>query len=249
MPNSFVPPEIVLVDFDDTLVETAPRFRRTRERFFARLAELGFDDALARRVHHEEVDPVMLTRYGLGPSRLEPAFRETYLALCAHTRREPELAIADALAALADGVAEPPPPLDGAIEALERLARRWPTAVYTQSGEPEHQLRCIRESGVLDVLPEDRVHICERKTPAAYRATLERFAVRDAARSWMVGNSVKADINPALTVGARAILVEAVEPWVGDVAEPVSTDFVRLPDFPAAVEYLVGSTTSVHVKA
>src|SRR5690606_29845862 len=131
-----------------------------------------------------EVDPVMIGRYGLGPARIEPAFRETYLALCARARREPDVAMADALAALADGVADPPPPLDGAIQALARLAERWPTALYTQAGEPEHQRRCIRARGVLDVPPESRVHICERKTPAAYRATLERFGVREAARSW-----------------------------------------------------------------
>ena len=186
----------------------------------------------------------MIERYGLGPARIEPAFRETYLALCARARLEPDPATADALAALADGVAEPPPPLDGAIQALARLAERWPTALYTQAGEPEHQRRCIRASGVLDVLPESRVHICERKTPAAYRATLERFGVRDAARSWMVGNSVQSDINPALTVGANAILVEAVEPWIGDIADPVSEDFMRFPDFPAAVEFLDGSPAS-----
>lgn len=241
MPTPVPAPEIVLVDFDDTLVNTATRFRGAREALFARLAELGFDDATARHVHHHEVDPVVIERYGLGPARIEPAFRETYFALCARARLEPDPATADALAALADGVAEPPPPLDGAIQALARLAERWPTALYTQAGEPEHQLRCIRASGVLDVLPESRVHICERKTPAAYRATLERFGVRDAARSWMVGNSVKSDINPALTVGANAILVEAVEPWIGDIADPVSEDFMRFPDFPAAVEFLTGA--------
>ena len=90
MPTPVPAPEIVLVDFDDTLVETAPRFRRTRERFFARLAELGFDDATARHVHHHEVDPVVIERYGLGPARIEPAFRETYLALCARARLEPD---------------------------------------------------------------------------------------------------------------------------------------------------------------
>src|SRR5690625_449847 len=129
MPIPTPMPEIVLVDFDDTLVETAPRFRRAREALFARLGELGFDDATARHVHHHEVDPVVLERYGLGPSRLGPAFRETYLALCARARREPDPVTADALAALADDVAGPPPPLDGAIEALARLAERWPTAL------------------------------------------------------------------------------------------------------------------------
>lgn len=230
--------DLILVDFDDTLVETAPRFRRARQALFARLVAYGFDEALAHRVHHDEVDPAMLERYGLGPGRLEPSFRETYLRLCALERREADPVAADACAALADGVAGTPPPLDGALEALARLADARPTALYTQSSEPDYQLRCVREAGVLDVLPPERVRICERKTTAEFRATLAHFGTTDPEHVWMVGNSVRSDINPALSVGARAILVEAVEPWIGDIATPVSDDFVRRSDFPSAVEYL-----------
>lgn len=238
-PAAAGPPELVLVDFDDTLVDTAPRFQRARRAFFAALVAVGFDEARARRVHHDEVDPEMIRRYGLGPFRLEPAFRETYLRLCAGAGRDADPELADRCAALGHDVAGTPPLLDGALEALRRLAAALPTAVYTQSGHPEYQLTCIREAGVLDILPADRVRICHRKSPDEFRATLAHFDVVEPGAACMVGNSLRSDINPALAAGSRAILVEVDDPWEFDVVDPVSDGFMRVRSFAHAVHYLL----------
>ena len=69
---------LVLVDFDDTLVDTAPRFQNARRSLFALLCSLGAEEAFVQQVHHERVDPEMLERHGLGPGRLEHSFRRTY---------------------------------------------------------------------------------------------------------------------------------------------------------------------------
>ena len=65
--------ELVLVDFDDTIVETAPRFQNARRRLFEMMATHGFDAEACERVHHHEIDPLMLAQYGLGPGRRVPA--------------------------------------------------------------------------------------------------------------------------------------------------------------------------------
>lgn len=234
------PVEIVLVDFDDTLVDTAPRFRDARRALFERLEALGFDGDRCRELHHGTVDLEMIGRYGLGPARLEHSFRETYGRICAEMAIEPDETIAEMLAALGRAVAGTPPPLDGALDALRSLAAAHPTALYTQAGDPEYQLRCVREAGVLEILPEERVHVCPRKTPDAFLEVLDRFGVTDPARAWMIGNSIRSDVNPALACGARAILVDVEEPWEFDLVEPVSDDFVRARSFADAVAYLLG---------
>jgi len=231
---------LVLVDFDDTLVDTAPRFRQARRTLFALLAEAGFPEEEALRIHHEEVDPEMLERFGLGPRRLEPAFCETYHRLCARAGVRPDPAVREQCAAIARSVLGAAPPFDGAIEALARLAARFPTVIYTQAGDPEYQFRCIQEVGVTRVLPPDRIRICWRKTPEEFLATIHRYGVRDPRQAWMVGNSIRSDINPALTVGARAILIESREPWEHDLVEPVSNDYVQAGSFAEAVAYLLG---------
>jgi len=232
-------PELVLVDFDDTLVDTAPRFQKARRDLFSLLERVGFTREEIHRVHHEEVDPRMIDRYGLGPFRLEPSFRETYLRLCAEARRAPDPIIADECAALGLAVAGTPPLLDGALEALSKLDAALPTVLYTQSGHPEYQFQCVRESGVLDIIPPERVRICARKGKEEFRAALEFFGVRKPAVACMVGNSMRSDVNPALANGAGAILVEIDDPWEFDHAEPVSDAFITVRSFRQAVDYLL----------
>lgn len=234
------PADLVLVDFDDTLVLTAPRFSGARRRFFRLLADQGFALDLVERVHHEEVDPVMRERHGYGPQRLGHAFRETYRSLCEKSGRKLDPAVQTTCARLGDEVAGTPPAIAGALDALNRLARALPTAIYTQSGDAAYQLGCLREAGVLGAVGEQRFRVVPVKTAAALRETLDVFGVSDPGRAWMIGNSLRSDVNPALEIGARAVLVEVDDPWHHDVVEPIHNGFPRVPSFAAAVDLLLG---------
>src|SRR5690606_24015508 len=108
-----------------------------------------------------------------------------------------------------------------------RLARSVPTVLYTQSGDPEYQRSCVQGAGVFDVLGQERVHVCAHKTADAFREVLARLGIVEPGAAWMIGNSVRSDINPALEVGANAILVETENPWVYDVVEPIHNGFPR----------------------
>lgn len=231
--------ELVLVDFDDTLVATAPRFEAARDELFRILAAEGFAEETARALHHDIIDPPMRARFGFGPRRLPHSFRETYEQLCAGAGRTPDPALAARLEALAEGVLGTPPAIDGALRALERLAARLPTAVYTQSGDTEYQLECVRGAGVSGIVPHERIHVCAHKTADAFREALRLFGVTDPARAWMIGNSIRSDINPALEAGAHAILVEVENPWVYDVVDPIHPDFPRVASFADAVDLLL----------
>ena len=232
--------DLVLVDFDDTIVETAPRFQNARRRLFELMAAHGFDESACERVHHHEIDPLMLGQYGLGPRRLVYSFPETYRRLCETHGRAPDDAIVDGLVALAHSVAGTPPLLAGALDALERLARALPTVVYTQAGDVEYQLGCLREAGVLDVVGAERVRVTDVKTGARLRETLDDLGVQDAARAWMIGNSIRSDVNPALEIGAHAILIEIDDPWHHDEVDPVRTGFPVVRSLSEAAALLLG---------
>jgi putative hydrolase of the HAD superfamily len=232
--------QLVLVDFDDTLVDTAPRFQRARGALFSLLAGEGFSPGEIHRVHHDEVDAGYLERMGYGPFRLAASFRDTYVELCRRNGRRALATVADACSALGAAVPGPPPVLGGALVALERLASGLPTALYTQSSDPDYQLHCIRASGVLEILRPERVHITPRKTAEAFLETMDRFAAREPRSVCMVGNSIRSDVNPALAVGARAIHVEQENPWIHDLVEPLSNDIPRVRSFREAVGLLMG---------
>lgn len=231
---------LVLVDFDDTLVDTAPRFQNARRDLFRLLSAAGFSEADARRVHHEEVDPLMRKRFGLGPRRMEHAFRATYESLCTASAWPIDEQVAERAAALGRSVAGTPPLLNGSLDALARLAAAFPTALYTQAGDPEYQIGCVRECGILDVIPLERVQICERKTTEQFRRVVRDFGIGDPADVWMVGNSMRSDINPALEAGANAIYVEVADPWEFDLVEPVAETFHHVSSFTEAVDLLLG---------
>ncbi|HKJ92407.1 MAG TPA: HAD family hydrolase [Longimicrobiales bacterium] len=230
---------LVLVDFDDTLVDTAPRFDNARRALFALMEAQGFDADDAYRLHHHEIDPVLRQRHGFGPARLQDAFRLTYRMLCERAGREPDPALLAECGELGRSVIGTPPVIAGALDALTRLAAALPVVVYTQAGDVDYQMSCLREAGVLNVVPQERVRVVPSKTTDAFRETLAAYAIGDPAAAWMVGNSIRSDVNPALSAGARAILVEIEEPWHHDIVEPVRDDFERVPSFAAAVDRLL----------
>lgn len=231
--------ELVLVDFDDTLVETAPAFQKARDALFQRLMEEGFSSEDVFRVHHEVVEPELLDLFGMGPFRLAPSFRDTYVRLCVERETAPDAGVAEECEGLGRDFMGNPGVMDGALDALAALARQVPTVIYSQASHPRYQLTRIRDAGVLSILPEDRVRITHRKTRDSFLEALDHFGARDPSRTLMVGNSLRSDINPALEAGAAAVLVEPYEMWHYDNVPPVSQSFLRFPTFPDAVKKIL----------
>lgn len=230
---------LVLVDFDDTLVETAPAFHAAREALFVRLEGEGFPKEEAQDIHFNEVDPELLAQHGMGPFRMEPSFRETYLRLCRTRGVEPDPELAEECAALGRDFLGRPRVMDGSLEALRALTEAFPTAVFSQAAQADYQMGRVTDAGVTDIVGADRVLITERKTPGSFQDALRHFGIREPGLATMVGNSLRSDINPALTVGAEAVLVEPYEMWEYDNVPPVSEDFVRFTTFPEAVDFLL----------
>jgi putative hydrolase of the HAD superfamily len=231
--------ELVLVDFDDTIVDTAPRFARARRALFDLLGTHGYGAEEAERIHHHEIDPEMRAVHGFGPHRLEHSFRETYNRLRTRAGHDVDDALIERCAALGRAVAGTPSAFDGAIDALRKLAALFPTVLYTQAGDPSYQMECIRGVGVLDIISAARIRIAASKGPDDFAHALAQFDVQDPSKVWMIGNSMRADVNPALQAGANAILVETAELWHYDAADPYSDGFLEAPSFVAAVEMLV----------
>lgn len=67
------------------------------------------------------------------------------------------------------------------------------------------------------------VEIVAEKDPPAYKSLLEKYALeRDV--TWMVGNSPRSDVNPALTAGINAVFVPHDQTWILEhesLAEPM----------------------------
>ena len=99
--------------------------------------------------------------------------------------------------------------IDGVAETLEYLARRHDLTLFTK-GHPDEQKLKVDRSGVarhfghLAIVKEKDVH--------AYRKLVTERTL-DPARTWMVGNSPKSDVNPALAAGINAVFVPHDRTW------------------------------------
>jgi putative hydrolase of the HAD superfamily len=57
------------------------------------------------------------------------------------------------------------------------------------------------------------VEIVAEKDPAAYTRVVEKYSLAPDA-TWMVGNSPKSDINPAMAAGLHAVFVPHGNTWI-----------------------------------
>ena len=125
-----------------------------------------------------------------------------------------------AVMAIAERILDHPLELfDGVEETLACLAGRHELTLYSK-GHLEEQHAKIERSGLRNYFADCLV-VGEKDT-AGYRYFVEENGL-DPDRTWMIGNSPKSDINPALRAGLGAVLVPHPRTWSlehEDVPEP-----------------------------
>ncbi|MGH9487829.1 MAG: HAD family hydrolase [Terriglobales bacterium] len=204
----------LFLDADDTLWENNIYFERAIERFYALLGPAGTDrDAARAQINRQERRAIAEIGYGLASFRLalERAFAEL-----APQAWGPQAAAA--VASLAAAIAaEPVRFLPRAAEVVRYLARRHRLRLLTKGNFVE-QTRKLSLSGLAPMF--EQVHVLPEKNLAAYCHCL-RGLQEPPASCWMIGNSPKSDINPALAAGMNTILVPHPHTWVLE-QEPVA---------------------------
>ncbi|MGH9480784.1 MAG: HAD family hydrolase [Terriglobales bacterium] len=179
--------------------------------------------AMRERINQEERRVIAEIGYGLESFTL--ALTRAFQAL-APERWGPEArtAVGQLAASIA---AEPIEFVPGAVETLRYLAPRHRLLLVTK-GDFAEQSRKVALSGVAPLF--EQVHVLPEKDEAAYR---ERLAALDARPEscWMIGNSPKSDINPALRAGLNAVLIPHPHTWMLEQDSIISSPgpyFLRL---------------------
>ncbi|MGH9158739.1 MAG: HAD family hydrolase [Vicinamibacteraceae bacterium] len=105
--------------------------------------------------------------------------------------------------------------LPGVTETLRQLAGRHRLILLTK-GNHDDQLAKVARSGVH--LFFHRVDVVREKDTAAYVDAARRHGIR-AGTAWMVGNSPRSDIIPALDAGLNAVFIPHPATWALELAE------------------------------
>jgi putative hydrolase of the HAD superfamily len=212
--------QFLLIDADDTLWENNIYFERAFDEFVAFLGHSSLSPAQVRDVL-DEIEEANNRIHGYGSLSFGRNLKQCYQHLAEREVGPEDLST---VMGFAERILEcPMDVIEGVADTLEYLALRHDLTIFTK-GNPEEQKLKIERSGLGGFFAHTAV--VKEKDVAAYRRLVEHRGL-DPARTWMVGNSPKSDINPALEAGLGAVFVPHNHTWILERQE-IRSDFPRL---------------------
>jgi len=202
----------LIVDADDTLWENNIYFESAFDDFCDFLAHSELSPVQVRAVL-DEIEIVNSKTHGYGTANFARNLTECY-----HKLVEREVSPDDLprVMSFTEQILDHPIEIiAGVEETLAYLAGRHSLTLFTK-GDPEEQKLKLDRSGLAVYF--GHTAIVKEKDTASY-AALIRERKLDPGHTWMIGNSPKSDINPALEAGLHAVFVPHERTWTLERAE------------------------------
>jgi len=197
----------LIIDADDTLWENNIYFERAFDEFVQFLGHSSLTPREIRAVL-DEIEDASTKIHGYGSLNFARNLRACYEHLAERDVREEDL---KTVMGFAERILEcPMEVIEGVPETLEYLSLRHDLTLFTK-GHPDEQKLKVERSG-LAVFFHHMAIVKEKNCAAYHKLTQERGMAAD--RAWMIGNSPKSDVNPALEAGLNAVYVPHAHTWV-----------------------------------
>jgi putative hydrolase of the HAD superfamily len=198
----------LIFDADDTLWDSNLHFLEAQAAFLERLHEIGLADPARIRASIRAHEFSIIEEIGYGRRPYVMALHrviEELVEPALHGRMRPHVErIGEALLERHCEL------LPGVAKTLAELARRHRLILFTK-GQPGEQIGKLERSGLRPFF--SRVGVPREKDAAAYQRLLAQ-AELDPARTVMIGNSPRSDINPAIRAGLRAaVYIPHAQTW------------------------------------
>lgn len=199
--------QTLLIDADDTLWENNIYFERAIAAFISYLDHrVHTPEEVREHLNAVERSTTAHHGYGLGSFRrsLVTCFEQLSAVEITPGRHERIVSFAQSIA---DQEIELLPTV---AATLAELAERHRLILVTK-GDPGEQTDKLDRSGLAPHF--SGVEVLREKDELAYREIAEQHGC-ESARTWMIGNSPKSDINPALAAGFNAVFIPHDFTWV-----------------------------------
>jgi putative hydrolase of the HAD superfamily len=199
--------QTLLIDADDTLWENNIYFERAIARFISFLNHHEFSPEQVRDVLND-VEQECIVKHGYGLHSFAHALVDTFEHLgVAPVTPELHAQINSFAHAIADQSIELLPDI---IPTLHHLSSRHRLILMTKGAIAE-QTRKFERSGLKEYF--SATEIVAEKDRAAYQCIVEKHSLSPRL-TWMIGNSPKSDVNPALAAGLNAVFVPHGNTWI-----------------------------------
>ena len=205
--DSHASAQTLLVDADDTLWENNIYFERAIANFISFLNHHEYTPEQVREVLNQ-VERESLVTHGYGLHSFAHSLIQTFERLAVEPLTP---ALHDTINGFAHTIAgHPVELLSGVPETLQYLSKRHHLIMVTKGAVPEQSGK-VERSGLKEYFAA--VEIVSEKDVPTYRSVISKYELLPDA-TWMIGNSPKSDINPALAAGLNAVFVPHGATWV-----------------------------------
>jgi putative hydrolase of the HAD superfamily len=214
----------LLIDADDTLWENNIFYEQCLADFGALMAEHGFDRSEAERTA-DVVERERIPLVGYAVEEFARSLVIAYQQLCERYDR----AFRDDVGAVAMEIGMGPAQypivlLEGVEETLEQLSGQFRLLLLTK-GDPLVQEDKLARSGLGRFF--HHVHVVPEKDADVFRSLIVEHNLHPE-HTWMVGNSPRSDINPAVEAGMGAVYVPHPNTWTLEVEEVADSERVTV---------------------
>jgi putative hydrolase of the HAD superfamily len=213
--------QTILFDLDDTLVHCNKYFENVIDEFAELMVTWFADYALTAediKQKQLEIDLVGVNLHGFMANRFPKSLVETYHWFSERYNRRTHQQEEDQLLQLGLTVyefsAEPYPQMKETLESLSSSGHRL--YLYT-GGDLSIQMKKVHDTG-LDAYFENRIFVTLHKNKE-YMESLIQTQQFDRKHTWMIGNSVRTDVLPALHAGIHSIYIPAKQEWQYNIVE------------------------------
>jgi putative hydrolase of the HAD superfamily len=205
--NNSYQSQTLLIDADDTLWENNIYFERAIANFISFLNHHEYSPEQVREVLND-VERECIVSHGYGLHSFAHALVQTFERLAVEPLTP---ALHETISGFAHTITEHPMEiLPGVPETLQYLSARHHVILMTKGAVVEQSGK-VERSGLKDYFAAVE-GVAEKDIPT-YRAVVSKYGLTPES-TWMVGNSPKSDINPALAVGLNAVFVPHGNTWI-----------------------------------
>jgi len=206
-----MPIQVIAFDADDTLWVNEPYFQETEKQFCALLEDYLPHHTVMQELFKTEMQTLSLYGYGIKGfvlSMIETAMRVS--------ENKVSMPIIEKIIQYGKNQMERPiEMLDGMEEALHLLKKKYRLVVATK-GDLVDQERKLKKSGLEHYF--HHIEIMSDKQQADFLKLIRHLDIPPS-DFLMIGNSLKSDVMPVLTLGGHAVHIPYHTTWAHEVVE------------------------------
>jgi putative hydrolase of the HAD superfamily len=236
----FMNQQTLILDLDDTLIHCNKYFQQSKMELVKKLQgwfkTLTYDEIIQKQI---ELDLKSVEEHGLHSSRYPETLVETYAYFCKKFNRKMKETEIDVIRIIGRKVFEiEVEPFPYMYKVLEELQEEGHHLFLFTGGDAFNQYRKIFQLG-LEKYFNKGIFIFKHKNTRALKSVLTKIR-SNKKTTWMIGNSLKTDIKPAIELGINAIHIPSEIEWSYNIVdieiEPRGTfaelkSLIQLPDF------------------